>query len=146
MINRATVSHQIYMGLCAVIMQTSIVLEIRIRFIFVARVLTGLVTSEQLNSLPSWYRKWNKMTRIQVFLLFPSLSVPSSLLPRMGVRIKVASRRALWATLNPHLSPLLHSTPPCLQFFTSDIFFPWTILNPSADKKDRRLRGVRRTD
>lgn len=95
MINRATVSHQIYMGLCAVIMQTSIVLEIRIRFIFVARVLTGLVTSEQLNSLPSWYRKWNKMTRIQVFLLFPSLSVPSSLLPRMGVRIKVASRRAL---------------------------------------------------
>lgn len=32
MIGKAMVSHQIYMGLCAVTMQASIVLEIRIRF------------------------------------------------------------------------------------------------------------------
>lgn len=43
---KASVSDQIYMGVCAVTMLASLVLEIRIRFTFVTRVSAGLVTSK----------------------------------------------------------------------------------------------------
>lgn len=44
--SKASMSDQIYMGVCAVTMLPSIVLEIRIRLTFVTRVSAGLVTSK----------------------------------------------------------------------------------------------------